>query len=199
MQVSTGLRAIAATLLALAALALAPQNTLREALNLGHTRDDALYDAFNRGYQLSVSGTIDSAEIITEFRRAVMLVREGEATGTYLQDAHALSVALAPYAGRVTVIVQARLNPLNTYAKTPAYELYISTGPSTKAIGPKPFARDPVYPVGGGGPGSPIVAVRLTATFPRADIDAAPQPSLVVTDDRAEVIWQARLDLSRYR
>ena len=44
-----------------------------------------------------------------------------------------------------------------------------------------------------------MIAVRLTASFPRADIESAPQPALVVTDDRAEILWQARVDLGRYR
>jgi hypothetical protein len=187
-----------AAILALAAFAIAAQDPLREALNLGHTRDQSLFDSFNRGYQLTPSGTIDRAEIITEFRRAVMIVREQEAIGTYIQDSRALTSALAPFAGLITVIVEARLNPLNAYVKAPSYELYVSTGPSTKPIAGKPFGRDAVYPIGapaGGG----IVAVRLTASFPRADIESAAQPAIVVADDRAGVIWQARIDLSRYR
>jgi hypothetical protein len=184
--------------LTFSALAAAPQDPLREALNLGHTRDQSLFDSFNRGYQLTPSGTIDRAEIITEFRRAVMLVREREALGDYIQDSRTLSNALAPYAGLVTVIVEARLNPLNTYMGPPSYELYVSTGPSTKPIAGKPYAREAVYPLGVPA-GSGMVAVRITASFPRVDIEAAQQPAIVVIDDRAEVIWQARIDLSRYR
>jgi|SRR5579872_3496957 len=193
MRVHTGARVLLVALLSAAA-----QDPLREALNLGHTRDQALFDSFTRGYQLTTTGTMERAEIITEFRRAVMLVREREALGDYIQDSRTLSNALAPFAGRVTIIVEARLNPLNTFMKPPSYELYISTGPSTKPIAGNPFTRDPVYPIGAPS-GSGMVAVRLTASFPRTDIEAASQPSLVVTDDRADVIWQQRLDLSRYR
>ena len=171
---------------------------MRDAINLGHTRDSTLLDSFNRGYQLSVSGTMDSAEIITEFRRAVMLVREREALADYIQDSHTLSDALAPFAGLVTFVVQARLNPLNTFTRAPDYELYMSTGPATKPLVGKPFVRDAIYPLNAA-KGSSMVAVRLTASFPRADIEAAAQPSLVLTDDRAEILWQARIDLSRYR
>ncbi len=190
--------AIRAPILVLAALVIGSQDPLREALNLGHTRDQALYDSFNRGYQLTPSGTIDRAEIVTEFRRAVMLVHDREALGDYIQDSRTLTNALATSAGLVTFIVEARLNPLNTYIKAPSYELYISTGPATRALAGKPFTRDAVYPAGAAGGGG-MVAVRLTAAFPRADIEAAAQPSLVVTDDRAEVIWQQRIDLRRYR
>ncbi|HEX6465339.1 MAG TPA: hypothetical protein VFZ98_12830 [Vicinamibacterales bacterium] len=178
-------------------LALA-QDPFRDALNLGHTHDAALFDSFNRGYALSASGTIDSAEIITEFRRAALLVRQREALGDYIQDTRTVSNALAPFAGLVTFVVQARLNPLNTYHQAPNYELYISTGPSTKPLAGKPFLREPIYPMHAPA-GAGMIAVRLTASFPRADIESAPRPSLVVTDDRAELLWQARLDLGRYR
>jgi hypothetical protein len=42
-------------------------------------------------------------------------------------------------------------------------------------------------------------AVRLEGAFLRAEIEAAPSPVLVVTDDQANIIWKARIDLSRYR
>jgi len=184
-------------MLALAAVTIA-QDPLRDALNLGHTRDQALYDSFSRGYALTVPATLDSAEIVTEFRRAVMIVRERENVGDYLMDTRNLSNALAPFAGLVTFIVQVRLNPMNTFRNAPAYDLYVSTGPATKPVAGKSIAREAIYPLGMP-PGSGMLAVRVTASFPRADIESAAQPSIVFTDDHAEVLWQARIDLSRYR
>jgi hypothetical protein len=190
--------AIRAAVLVLIAFAIPSQDPLRDALTLGHSKDQSLVDSFNHGYQLTASGTIGRAEIVTEFRRAVILVRERESLGDYIPDAHALTTALAPFAGLITVIVEARLNPLNTYTKAPPYELYVSTGPTTKPIAGKPFTREAIYPIGARA-GSGMAAVRLTASFPRADIEAAAQPAIVVADDRADVIWQQRIDLSRYR
>lgn len=188
---------VRAILIAVCTLAFA-QDSLRDALNLGHTHDQALFDAFNRGYMLTVSGTIDSAEIITEFRRAVLLVHQREGLGDYIQDTHGLSNALAASAGQVTFVVQVRLHPLNTYQKPPNYELYISTGPSTPPLAGKPFQREAMYPINAPA-GAAMTDVRLTASFARADIESAAQPNLVVTDDHAGVLWQARVDLSRYR
>ena len=48
----------------------------RQALDLGRTRDAALLEAFNRGYELPPNDAVDRAEIVTEFRRAVLLVRD---------------------------------------------------------------------------------------------------------------------------
>jgi hypothetical protein len=172
--------------------------SLREALALGRTHDDALFESFNKSYELSPSGTIDRAEIVTEFRRAVLIVREHALQGEYAFGADALAKALAPHKGLVTFIVQVRLNPLNTLVKEPPYDLYVSTGPRSPPVAPKSLKREPVYPPGAA-PGTAPVAVRLEASFPRAEVEQAPSPMLIVTDDKAEILWQARIDLSRYR
>lgn len=171
---------------------------LRDALALGRTHDDALFEAFNQGYSLSPSGTIELAGIVTEFRRAVLIVRDHALQGVYAFGPNDLAKALAPSKGLVTFIVQVRLHPLNTLIKEPSYDLYISTGPRSPPIASKALKRQPVYPVGGA-PGSAVVAVRLDASFPRADIERAAAPLLIVTDEKAEILWQARIDLSRFR
>lgn len=183
----------------LVVLAVAQLPYARQAIDLAHTRDDALLAAFHRGYQLPLGDVLDRAEIITPFRRAVMIVREHADQGEYTFGEQALARAMAPFDGQVAVIVQARLHPLHTYAGAPAYGLYIETGPSTRPLAPKPFRRDPAYPPGMAAPGNPISGVLMEGTFDRDAIAAAKAPFLVVTDDQANVIWKGRLDLARYR
>jgi hypothetical protein len=195
-----GIRAtVTLVLLGLVAAASAPQGSSpREALALGRTHDEALYASFHNSYKFPATGVIDSAEIITEFRRAVMIVHARALQGDYsLGDADVVK-AMAPYSGLVTCIVQVRLHPLNVFAREPAYDLYLSTGPRSPPIGSRAIKREPVYPPGAE-PGSSMVAVRLEASFPRAEIERAEAPRLIVTDEKAEILWQARLDLSRYR
>ena len=179
-------------------LALTQLTSPREIFDLGRTHDEALWDAFNRGYQLAPGDTIDRAEVITEFRRAVLFVHEEAGKGEFHITDQDLNKAMAPFAGLVTVIVQARLHPLHTYAKPPAYDVYVETSRTTGPVGAKPLKRQAVYPPGMG-PGASMSGVLLEATFPRADIESAAAPTLVVTDDQANVIWRARLDLARYR
>lgn len=182
---------------------LVPQaDSAREALNLGRTHDQALYDAFNAGYRLTPSGIVDSVEVITEFRRAVLIVREHALQGEYSFTANDLASALAPFRGTVTFIAQVRLHPLNTYAAPPAYDLYVRTGLQTKPVAAPAIKRDPVYPPGSMGPGSSgssMTAVRLEASFARADIVAAAEPTLIVNDDHGAIVWQSRIDLARFR
>jgi hypothetical protein len=173
------------------------QDFTRDAIALGRTRDDALYEAFNKGYELAAGGAIERAEIITEFRRAVLVVRERADQGQYAVTERDLTLAMAPHRGKIAFTIHARLHPLHTYAKVPNYDLYISTGPRTPPISTKDLERIPMYAIGP--PGGPLVGVRLEATFERDDIAAAKAPTLILTDDRADVIWQARLDLSRFR
>jgi len=170
----------------------------REIFDLGRTHDEALWDAFNRGYALTPADMIERAEVITEFRRAVLFVHDAAGRGEFHITDQDLDKAMAPFAGSVTFIVQARLHPMHTYAKAPSFDLYVETGRTTKPLAAKPLRRDPVYPPGSG-PGVAIAAVRLEGTFPRADIESAPAPALVVIDDQANVIWKARIDLARYR
>ena len=181
------------------ALLLPQGDSLKDAVNLGRTHDQALYNAFHAGYRLAASGDVDSVEIVTEFRRAVMIVRQHADTGEYSFNENGLVSELAPFRGQVTFIAQARLNPLNTFIKPPAYDMYLRTGATTKPIVPLAFKRDAVYPPGMGPPGSAIIGVHLEATFSRADIASASDPYLVVTDDHGNVLWQGRVDLTRYR
>ena len=175
-----------------------PTDALRDAVSLGQTHDEALLESFNKSYDLSPSGTIERAEIITEFRRSVLIVRERAQAGDYSFGWDALSKAMVPWKGLVTFVVQARLNPMHTFGKEPAYDLYVSTGPSSDPIASNGVKRQPIYPPGGG-PGSGFVALRLEASFPRAAFTRSAMPQLVVTNEKAEALWQARLDLSRYR
>jgi hypothetical protein len=188
------IRAIA-LMAALAAVAQLPD--AREALRIGRTRDDVLYAAFSNGYRLAVSGPVASAEIITEFRRAVMIVREHAMQGEYGFTERDLNVAMKPHVGQVSFAVEVKLHPLNTYQRVPAYELYISTGANSPPIAAPAIVRQPVYALGG--PPSPLVGERLEATFPTAQLAGAGAPEIVVTDEHADVLWRARVDLARYR
>jgi hypothetical protein len=169
----------------------------RDALALGRTRDDALFESFNKGYSLAVSDIIEAAEIITEFRRAVLLVRERTMQGDYVVTDATVTRAMAPHLGRIGFIVQVRLSPFNTFINPPAYDVYVSTGARSKPLADKSLKREPVYALGP--PGSPIVGVRIHVTFSKEEIERAAQPELIVTDDKAEIIWRARIDLSRFR
>ena len=188
-------QAIAVVALSLAAMTQAPD--ARDALRLGRTQDDALYGAFSKGYALPAAEPVDAAEIITEFRRAVMLVRERARLGEFGFTERDLNVAITPYLGQVAFVVQARLNPMHTYASAPPYELYIATGPLTAPLAGTDMKRSAVYALGA--VEGTMIGVRLEITVRRAQLEAAPRPELILTDEHANVLWRSRIDLSRFR
>ena len=189
------IRAIGVAVLSIVALAQIPD--AREALRLGRSQDEALYAAFTKGYSLSPADPVDYAEIITEFRRAVLIVRARAQLGEFGFTERDLNVAMTPYLGLITFTVQARLNPMHTNKNPPAYEQYVATGPETPPLAGTETKRDPVYALGP--MGNPLVAVRVEITIPRAKIEAAARPELILTDERATVLWRARVDLTRFR
>ena len=87
--------------------------------------------------------------MITEFRRAVLIVRQHAEMGEYSFNENNLARALVPYRGLVTFIAQLRLHPLHNYAKPPGYEMYVRTGPidETDRVRRASSAR-PMYPPG---------------------------------------------------
>lgn len=194
----TATRLVLAVLIASPAAFAGQADPLRDAVALGRTHDDALFESFKKSYELAPSGPIDRAEIVTEFRRAVLIVREHTAMGDYTWGVDALAKALAPFKGLVTFVVQVRLPPQNTLIMEPAYDLYVRTGSSPGSIASAGVKRAPVYPPGGV-LGSPLVAVRLEASFQRADFKRSAMPELIVADEKAAILWQARVDLTRYR
>ena len=179
-------------------LALAQFTGARQALDLGRTRDSAMFDSFNRGYELAAADPLDRVEIITEFRRAVLLVRDKFNIGEFGMTERDLVRAMERFEGQVGFIAEVRLHPLHTFSRPPAYEMYVATGPKTKPIAAVSMRRDPIFPPGLG-LGSPFTGVRLEGAFKRADIEAAAEPMLTVTDEKANILWQGRIDLSRYR
>ena len=171
----------------------------REALRLGRTQDETVYAAFTKGYALPFDSTqpVDSAEIITEFRRAVLLVRERARLGEFGFTERDLNVAITPHLGQITFIVQARFNPMHTYANLPAYELYLATGPASAPLAGPEMKRWPIYPLGA--LEGTMIGVRLEVTLRRAEIEAATRPELILTDENANVLWRCRIDLTKFR
>lgn len=177
----------------------AQSDALHDALNLGRSHDQALFDAFNAAYRIPTSGEVDMLEIITEFRRAVLIVREHADQGEYSFNENNLTRALAPFRGLVTFVAQVRLHPQNIYPKPPRYEMYVRTGPASPPVADHALTRTAVYPPGLAAPGASMTAVRLEASLPRAEISNSSDPALVIVNEQGDPLWQGRIDLARFR
>jgi hypothetical protein len=85
---------------------------------------------FHRRYVFDLhDATITQIEVITEFRRLVLVTEEHIFRGDWLfsRSARAAEQVLAPSRGIVTIRALVRFNPLNTYIAPPPYQLAIGT------------------------------------------------------------------------
>jgi hypothetical protein len=83
---------------------------------------------FHRRYLVDLpDATVTQFEVITEFRRLVLLTEEHILRGDWLfsRGARAAEQALMPFRGLVVIRSTIRFNPLNTYITPPPYTLGI--------------------------------------------------------------------------
>jgi hypothetical protein len=92
---------------------------------------DSERQQFHRRYVFDLKGdTVTQIEVITEFRRLVLVSEEHIFRGDWLftRSVRSGEEALAPTRGLTTIRATVRLNPLNTFITPPAYLLTMSTG-----------------------------------------------------------------------
>ena len=97
------------------------------------------------------AGDLQQIEVVTELRRAVLLSAEDRHRIGEPADAavRRLQQALAPFRGRVALILHARFSPQTAYVTLPQYELSVSsarTGPAERVLD---LRRTPSYSTGG--------------------------------------------------
>ena len=97
---------------------------------------DDLRARFHAPYILPISDdTIQRLEIVTEYRRYVLAAEEQlrlgnwtVARGSQSLGGRGIADDLQPWKGRVSVVVQLRFNPLNTFQYVPEYEITLGDG-----------------------------------------------------------------------
>jgi hypothetical protein len=113
--------------------------------------DSRARDAFHRTYTIQLaSGDLQQIEVITELRRAVLLAADRNRVGEPEDAAiRRLQQALAPFRGRVALVLHARFSPQTALVTLPQYELRVSSLPSGPAERVLDVRRTPIYSTGG--------------------------------------------------
>ena len=96
---------------------------------------DSERQQFHRRYVFDLKDdTVTQIEVITEFRRLVLVSEEHIFRGDWLftRSVRSGEQALAPTRGLTTIRATVRFNPLNTFITPPAYLLAMSTGVAGK-------------------------------------------------------------------
>ncbi len=173
---------------------------IADAVALGISRDEARRAAFHERYVIRLGGPlVRSLEVVTEFRRAVLLAEERARMGEAAWPTRRAAAALAPYRGRLDIVLRLRFDPLNTYRAMPDVGVVIyppvegesPLQPSTLRATPENFAG-PVPP------GTPIVAATVEAGFPLATLDLS-RPFLVAVFLDGRELQRIPVDLAGLR
>ena len=132
---------------------------------------------FHAAYQAPVSGSsVESLEVITEYRRMVLLAEERLVLGQYGWLTREAEEALKPWKRTIALRAQVRLNPHNVYPTPPAIQIVLGRGPGE--LRPSRTQSDAKYGLTGGRGAGSMIAVVIEAVF---DAPAVGQRTLVVT------------------
>jgi hypothetical protein len=109
-------------------------------------RSDTERARFHARYVLPVGEAgVDRLEVVTEFRRAVLAAEEKVRMGIRLFGVRELDPILAPWRGRVSLLVHVRLHPHNTHAEVPPFEVLLTAGSDGEPVPALELRREPVY------------------------------------------------------
>jgi hypothetical protein len=144
---------------------------IARALKIAGQPEDARAQ-FHAPYILPLNdATIERMEVITEFRRCVLLTEEQLQRGNWMfsQGVREAREALQPWHGRVSVVVRLRFHPHNTFLDVPDYELRLGA----PAVEPVNIIRTPVRgPLSGrrGDLSAPLLGAIIETEFAAEDV-----------------------------
>ncbi len=147
---------------------------IAEAVRVGLSRESPALERFHAPYRHLLGGPfLQSVEVITEFRRVVLTAERAQRTGG-TWDARSAERALEPFRGLVTIIVQVRFNPQNTYRTTPRLEALIYPH-SGGTVPPVDQRFRPSYRSGPAPAGTPVLEGTFEADFVASSLDSRGQ------------------------
>ena len=151
------------------------------ALTLARGRD-AERQQFHRRYVVDLPGpAVTQIEVITEFRRMVMIAEEHVLRGDsmFTRGRREAEAAIGPHRGVVTIKAQVRFSPLNTFIDSPPYTLALGTEVISTQLTPQfsaPFKGKDKRTL------SSLVGVNLEATIPADRLRQNVKPITVLLD-----------------
>jgi hypothetical protein len=180
-----------------------------EAVDIGQTRIEAVRERFHEPYRLDIAAPpIDYVDLVTPFRRVVLLAEERARAGARLL----LGEAGALLADRLTLVelrVEMTFHPLNTFVDVPSYDILLVTEAAGVPIDPVRIELIPRFgarlagvpsglpstgAIGFAGESQPLLGGAIVATFD-SDVLARTGVYEVILSESGRVLAQTRLDL----
>jgi hypothetical protein len=173
---------------------------ITRALQIG-TSDDRRRAQFHASYLVPVQDpTVERMEIITEFRRLVLITEERQRIGDWLfshggvRDPRA---ALLPWKGRLSIVVRLKFHPQNTLSDVPAIETNVDDG-SGHALRPLDVIRTSITaPLSGkaGDVFAPLLGATIESVFDAASIGEATR--WVSVSSEGQLLTRVAVDFSK--
>jgi hypothetical protein len=189
---------------------------INEAMLLGQSRSESVRARFHQPYRLEVGRPpIDYLDLVTPFRRVVLLAEERGQLGTGLSQREAIA-GLGDQAGEVQVRVEMTFHPLNVFVGVPEYTVELVAGSaaaSAARVTPRNVDRIPRFgartqtgpsssPPGGRpikpGLSQPLAGGTILAAFPIDALNATGVYDVVVSENGKELA-RARVDFGGLR
>jgi hypothetical protein len=171
------------------------QDGIERALVVGRAFD-AERARFHRPYLITIGdATVEQIEIITEFRRVVLMTEDRSRRGDHLFRLRQAEEALGPWRGRLTIVTRLRFHPQNAYVAAPLFEIAIGPPPlspldvrrNTLFASPIPHQRSRTS--------LPLTGAVVEADFEAASIGRATRTVSVVLDGKN--VASTTIDFSR--
>ena len=157
---------------------------IERALSIARGRDGERQQ-FHRRYVMDLPGQIvTQIEVITEFRRLVIIAEEHVLRGDWMftRGRRAAEDAIKPLRGVVTLKAQVRFNPLNTFIESPPYVLAVGDAVVDTQLTPQysvPFKAQ------NGKTLSSLIGVSLEASIPAVGLAQSVKAISVMLDGRS--------------
>lgn len=145
--------------------------------------------------------TVEQIEIITEFRRCVLVTEERLRLGDWMfsRGVRAVREALRPYRGRVSVAARLRFHPQNTFGSIPEIEAAIGASGRQPVVAPLDVIRTRIDQVQTGlqpERAAPLMGALVETVFDAASVGDTVRPVSVLMNGRALAL--VSVDFSRF-
>lgn len=182
-----------------------------EAIGVGRSRIEAVRTRYHEPYRIQIARPpIDYIDIVTPFRRVVLLAHERAQAGGNLSQREAIAL-LGDRSTLVEFLVEMTFHPLNVFVGVPAYDVELSA--AAARIEPLRIGRIPrfgarleglpqqsPYVAAANLPGEsqPMLGGTIVATFSAGVLKPTGAYDVVVTEDGKELA-RARVNMATLR
>lgn len=184
-----------------------------EAIGIGHSRIRAVHARFHEPYRIQIAAPpIDYVDIVTPFRRVVLVAEERTRAGGRLLQREAVAL-LADRSTLVEFRIEMTFHPLNAFVGVPAYDILLTTDAAGSHIDPVQTGLIPRFgarfegmpsglPSTGvaalAGGSQPLLGGTVVATFDSDALNRTGIYELVVSENES-VLTRTHVDLGTVR